>query len=326
VLAPTPSVDERRVRDDLRAQIARLELRLSEIFASAFPREGIDWRVGAIGGPRVLGVAELERVRDALAYRLSEAQAELARRADVEEANRGVLESMIAEPERYRWVRVSNEDIGERGCRHWHSRPRWGSVGMLLNWWRVKVSSGCPLAEGLRPPDAHPTLAKKRRKRRPRRPPPAATEASANPAAAVRDDAAHRRAAARRRGHDERPPAPWGSFPLVEICVLVGVVMLVLGFVVQGERGTLLIAVGLVLGSLAGLELSVREHFAGYRSHTVLLAGAAAIAVLGFLFYIGPEELSPGVRVAAGVATFACAAWALTTAFRRRSGQAFKLR
>jgi hypothetical protein len=168
-------------------------------------------------------------------------------------------------------------------------------------------------------------LAKKRRKRRPRRPPPVAAEASAKPAAVARDDGARRRAASR-RGQDERPPAPWGSFPLVEICVLVGIVMLVLGFIVQGQRGSLLIAVGLVLGSLAGLELSVREHFAGYRSHTVLLAGAASIAVLAFLFYVGPEELSPGVRVAAGVATFAAAAWALTTAFRRRSGQAFKLR
>ena len=149
VLAPTPRVDERRVRDDLRAQIARLELRLGEVFASAFPRQGIEWRVGAVGGPRVLDVAELERVRDALAFRLREAQTEIARRADVEEANRGVLESMIAEPERYRWVRVSNEDIGERGCRHWHSRPRWGVLGMLLSWWRVKVSSGCPLARVL---------------------------------------------------------------------------------------------------------------------------------------------------------------------------------
>jgi hypothetical protein len=147
---------ERRVRQDLRAQIARLERRLGELFASAFPREGIDWHVGAIGGPRVLGIAELERVRDALAYRLSEAQSELARRADVEEANRGVLESMIAEPERYRWVRISNDDIGERGCRHWHSRPRWGVVGLLLNWWRVKLSSGCPLATGLRPPEPEP--------------------------------------------------------------------------------------------------------------------------------------------------------------------------
>jgi hypothetical protein len=146
------ALTERRVREDLRAQIARLELRLSQVFATAFPREGIEWRVGAIGGPRVLGVEELERVRDALAYRLSEAQSELARRVDVEEANRGVLELMIAEPERYRWVRISNEDVGEPGCRHWHSRPRWGVLGMLLNWWRVKVSSGCPLATGLRPP------------------------------------------------------------------------------------------------------------------------------------------------------------------------------
>jgi hypothetical protein len=137
---------------------------------------------------------------------------------------------------------------------------------------------------------------------------------------------ARRRAASRRREPEDRPPAPWGSFPLVEICVLVGVVMLVLGFIIQGPRGSLLIAVGLVLGSLAGLELSVREHFAGYRSHTLLLAGAASIAVLAALFYLGPSDLSPGVRFGAAAAVFAFAAWGLTTAFRRRSGQAFKLR
>ena len=57
---------------------------------------------------------------------------------------------MIAEPERYKWVRVSNEDIGEPGCRHWHSRPKLGLIGMLMGWWRVKVSSGCPLAGGRR--------------------------------------------------------------------------------------------------------------------------------------------------------------------------------
>ena len=36
-----------------------------------------------------------------------------------------------------------------------------------------------------------------------------------------------------------------------------------------------MIAVGLALGALAGMELSIREHFAGYRSHTLLLSGAA---------------------------------------------------
>jgi hypothetical protein len=138
---------ERQIRQDLRRQIARLERRLGELFASAFPRAEIEWRVGAVGGPRVLGVAELERVRDALVVRLREAESELARRGEQEEATRGLLESMIAEPGRHRWVRISNEDLGERGCGHYHSRPRWGLLGILLNWWRVRISSGCPLAK-----------------------------------------------------------------------------------------------------------------------------------------------------------------------------------
>ena len=37
-------------------------------------------------------------------------------------------------------------DVGEPGCGRWHSRPRLGLIGMLMGWWRVKVSSGCPLA------------------------------------------------------------------------------------------------------------------------------------------------------------------------------------
>ena len=139
---------ERAARDDLRRQIARLEARLGELWTTAYPRGGIDWRVGALGGPRILGAAELERVRDALLVRVREAQTEIARRADVAEQNRNLLERLIAEPEAYPWVRISNDDVGERGCQHWHSRPRWGILGMIFNWWRVKLSSGCPLAPG----------------------------------------------------------------------------------------------------------------------------------------------------------------------------------
>jgi hypothetical protein len=148
---------ERRARQDLRRQIAQLESRLGELFAAAFPRRGIEWTVGAIGGPRVLGVGELERVRDALAARLRQAQVELERRGEIEEQNRGLIEAMVTEPQRYRWVRVSNEDVGEPGCRHWHSRPRWGIIGMLMGWWRVKLSSGCPLAKGPRPLQTGPS-------------------------------------------------------------------------------------------------------------------------------------------------------------------------
>lgn len=139
---------ERLARDDLRSQIGELERELGELFATAFPRAGIEFGVPAAGGPRVLGVADLEAVRDALAARLQIARGELSRRVDTEEQNRELIERMLAEPDRYRWVQVSNEDIGEGGCRHWHSRPRWGLLGMILGWWRVRLSSGCPLVEG----------------------------------------------------------------------------------------------------------------------------------------------------------------------------------
>lgn len=143
--------EERRARDELRRQIAALERELGELFATAFPRRGIEFTVGAAGGPRVLGIADLERVRDRLAARLASARRELDQRVEAEERNRGLIERMLRRPEEHRWVRVSNEDIGEPGCRHWHSRPRWGILGMLLGWWRVKLSSGCPLATGHAP-------------------------------------------------------------------------------------------------------------------------------------------------------------------------------
>jgi hypothetical protein len=107
--------------------------------------------------------------------------------------------------------------------------------------------------------------------------------------------------------------------------VLVAIVMLIGGFAVQGDRGPVMIAVGLVLGALAGIELSIREHFAGYRSHTLLLSGAAAVAALAALAYLVPAAWLPAALAVAG-AVFALAAWALTGAFRRRSGQAFKVR
>ena len=84
--------------------------------------------------------------------------------------------------------------------------------------------------------------------------------------------------------------------------------------------------VGLSLGSLAGLELSIREHFGGYRSHTSLLAGAAGVAVIGFLFYLVPDALPPAGRVIAAIAVGLIAAALLARAFRARSGRLVKLR
>ncbi len=152
IQAPERNDSERRARDDLRRQIARLELQLGELFGSAFPRAGLDWSVGAVGGPRVLSIGDLERVRDALAARLGDARAELGRRTEAETAGRERLEAMIVAPERHRWEVVTQREIGAPGCGRWESRPRWGILGMLFGWWRVRLSSGCPLAEGRPPP------------------------------------------------------------------------------------------------------------------------------------------------------------------------------
>jgi hypothetical protein len=81
-----------------------------------------------------------------------------------------------------------------------------------------------------------------------------------------------------------------------------------------------MIGAGLVLGSLAGLELAVREHFAGYRSHTLLLGGAIGVAVIAGGFVSG--AVAPVIGLAAGIAAFALSAWGFATAFRRRSGGA----
>ena len=145
--------DEREARADLRRQIAAMELALARLFGSAFPRKGIEFAVSGLGGPRVLSVDELEQVRDGLAARIQDVKAELHDYAVVEEGNRALIGRMTADPASHKWVRVYNEDIGEPGCKNWHVKPRWGPLGMLMGWWRVKISSGCPLAEGLRPPE-----------------------------------------------------------------------------------------------------------------------------------------------------------------------------
>ena len=94
----------------------------------------------------MLGVAELERRRDALAARVGEARARAAARAERENDARRRLEAMLAAPERHRFERVPLAELGQSGCGAYAVRPRLGLVGMLAGWWEVKLSSGCPLS------------------------------------------------------------------------------------------------------------------------------------------------------------------------------------
>ncbi len=143
---PGAAPAERPARRTLLEQIERLECELSQLFCSTWPRHGFEWSVPSRGGPRMLSLAELEALRDDLAARVSHTRRSLSDRTYVEDQNRRRIEEMLLEPERHKWVRVANEDVGEPGCKHWHVRPRWGVLGMLMSWWRVRISSGCPLA------------------------------------------------------------------------------------------------------------------------------------------------------------------------------------
>jgi hypothetical protein len=114
----------------------------------------------------------------------------------------------------------------------------------------------------------------------------------------------------------DRPPAPWGSFPLSELIILAGIVVLVWGVVsAAGER----IAGGLVLASLGGGELALREHLGGFRSHSALLAGTATFAVVTVLVVaLGPVKM--WVALLAGVVVFGATFYWMRELFKRRSG------
>ena len=140
--------DEAAARRTLREQIARLERDLVSACLDACPRLSAHAPLRSYSGPRVLSLGELERTRDELADRLSrvrdDADAQLLRQAE----SRALLERMYADPPAHKWLRISNAQLGEPGCKHFHVRPRLGAVGLLAGWWHVKVSSGCPLAWG----------------------------------------------------------------------------------------------------------------------------------------------------------------------------------
>jgi hypothetical protein len=131
--------------------------------------------------------------------------------------------------------------------------------------------------------------------------------------AARRERAATAQARPRpRRPAGERPPAPWGSFPLSEI-------VLILWGAARGSGGEEMLAAGLVIASLGGGELALREHMAGYRSHSSLLAGLAAFAsVTVVALGLGPVKV--WLLVVLGAAVFAGTFYAMRELFKRRSG------
>ncbi|MDA0165767.1 hypothetical protein OM076_36210 [Solirubrobacter ginsenosidimutans] len=105
---------------------------------------------------------------------------------------------------------------------------------------------------------------------------------------------------------EERPKAPWHPFPLVEVSVLIGIVCIGVGFFSRDSAGgRTILALGFVLGALGGLDTAAREHFSGYRSHTLVLAAFPAVAAAVLTALAGvPNVLVPVLLVAVFMVAF----------------------
>jgi hypothetical protein len=123
---------------------------------------------------------------------------------------------------------------------------------------------------------------------------------------------------------EERPKPPWHPVPLVELCVLVGIVLLVLGALdLRSDRGKLLLVLGMALGSLGGLDTALREHLAGYRSHTTVIASLPAVTTAAAASI---AQVPWPLVVVAAVAVFAAVFWWMRRVFMRSASRARRAR
>lgn len=122
---------------------------------------------------------------------------------------------------------------------------------------------------------------------------------------------------------DARPKAPWHPVPLIELSVLAGIVLIVIGFINHADRqGRLAIVAGVALASLAGLDTAMREHFSGFRSHSALLGTLPAV-VVGFVSAL--LKLTPGITLTLALIAFGIGFYLFRAQFKRRTGVGFRV-
>ena len=146
--APLPPLDPglgaATLRRELRSQIARIEAELSAYTGHEQPAAPRFVESARPVG-RMTSVEELQQIRDTLIDRLSRHRGEADRRSAKQEQSRARFEDMINDPGGHKWEIVTSEQLGDPSCKDWRVVPRFGPFGAILGWWRVKVSSGCPL-------------------------------------------------------------------------------------------------------------------------------------------------------------------------------------
>ena len=91
----------------------------------------------------------------------------------------------------------------------------------------------------------------------------------------------------------------------------------------RSDRGKVMLVIGMALGSLGGLDTALREHLAGYRSHTTVIAALPAVTTAALLFFARAPWI---VLILGAVAVFAVVFWWMRRVFMRAATRARRAR
>jgi hypothetical protein len=110
----------------------------------------------------------------------------------------------------------------------------------------------------------------------------------------------------------ERPASPLGM-PVSEIAIFLGLVALVIGLIEGGQAATI---VGAIVCALGVTEVTAREHFSGFRSHTTLLAAIPAVIVEAVVALVFGVPRNRGLLLLPVIPVFALSFWQLRRSFQ----------
>jgi hypothetical protein len=115
----------------------------------------------------------------------------------------------------------------------------------------------------------------------------------------------------------ERPPSPFGGLPVSELAILAGGVAFVIGGipVLSGHTPGPALIVGIIVVALGVIEVTGREHFSGYRSHTTLLAAIPTVGIEAALVASAGSRTTRGALLVVVVPVFAGLFYVLRRAF-----------